>query len=235
MSLFRSPLTLFAVGALALGLAACSKSEAPAAKVAAPAPVAIAAPAGTYALDPYHSSISFELNHLGLSTYVARFTRYQATLKLDPANMAASSVSATIEPASVRTDFSGDYKATHKESPYQTWDEDLAQSPKFLNAGQFPQITFQSTQVQAAGPGKFKIVGDLGFLGQTQPVTLEATVVGSVAAHPFTQKGALGFSAVGRIKRSAFGMTHLLQPLLVGDEVTIRFEGEFHQAVTPAG
>ncbi len=198
-------------------LAACSK---------APAPAALAAPAGTYELDPYHSSVSFGISHIGLSNYVARFTKYSATLKLDPTNLSASSVSATIDPASVRTDFSGDYPGTHKGTPYKTFDEALAQDAKFLDAGKFPAISFTSTRVEQSA-GKLKITGDLNFHGVTKPVTLEASVVGSVAAHPFTQKGALGFSATTTIKRSEFGMTEYLK--MLGDEVTLRFEGEFHQ------
>lgn len=207
-----------------VALAACSK---------APAPAAIAAPAGTYELDPFHSNISFSINHIGLSNYVARFAKYKATLTLDPANIGASMVTATIEPASVRTDFSGDFVGTHKGTPYKSFDEELAMSPKFFDAGKFPQITFKSTSVTQTAPGKLKITGDLNFHGQTHPVTLEASVVGSMAAHPFTQHGALGFSATTQIKRSEFGMTEYLKPMMIGDDITIRFEGEFAQVVAP--
>lgn len=229
-------LAIAAIGA-ATALSACSPSTPPAgqktAAVPEAAPAQITAPAGQYALDPAHSSLSFRVNHLGLSTYVARFSKFTATLNLDPANPAASSVTATIDPKSVRTDYSGDYKAGHPQSPYGSWDEDLALSPKFFNAGAHPQITFTSTSVEQAGPGKLRINGNLALLGQTHPVTLEAAVVGS-GLHPFTKRGAVGFSATGSFNRSGFGMTHLLQPLLVGDAVTIQFEGEFQQAETPA-
>lgn len=223
--------------AASLAFAACSPSTPPAEQKSAaaspPAMSEIAAPAGTYELDPAHASLSFRVNHLGLANYVARFTRFNVSLKLDPANIAASSVTATIDPTSVRTDYSGDYKAGHANSPYNSWDEDLAQSPKFLNAGAHPQITFNSTRVEQTASGTLRITGDLTLLGQTQPVTLEATVVGS-GLHPFNKRGAIGFSATGSFNRSAFGMTHLLQPLLVGDAVTIQFEGEFQQPATPA-
>ncbi len=227
----------FLTFAVIAALAACSPTTPPAeqkkATASAPAPADIAAPAGQYALDPNHSSLSFRVNHLGLSTYTARFTKYDVKLNLDPANLAASSVTATIDPASVRTDYSGDYKAGHAQSPYSTWDEDLANSPKFFNAGAHPQISFASTGVEQTGAGKLRITGNLALLGQTLPVTLETTVVGS-GEHPFTKRGAIGFSATGSFNRSGFGMTHLLQPLLVGDAVTIQFEGEFHQAAAPA-
>lgn len=228
---------VIAIIGAATSLVACSPSTPPAepkantAAESAPAP--ITAPAGQYALDPNHSSLSFKVNHLGFANYTARFTKFDVKLNLDPANVAASSVTATIDPASVRTDYSGDYKAGHATSPYNSWDEDLAQSPKFLNAGAHPQISFTSTGVEQTGPGKLRVTGNLALLGQTLPVTLDATVVGS-GEHPFTKRGAIGFSATGSFNRSSFGMTHLLQPLLVGDAVTIQFEGEFQQPAAPA-
>lgn len=231
----HAALTLAAIAALA----ACSKPAPPPVPVeipvaVAPAAAAIAAPAGEYKMDPNHSSMSFKVSHLGLSNYVARFAKFDVKLQLDPANLAASTVSATIDPASVRTDYPGDYKAGHKESPFNTWDEDLAKSDKFFNSAQHPQIEFRSTRIDPTGPGSAKITGDLTMRGQTHPVTLDARLVGSAAKHPFTGVGALGFSASGTFLRSAFGMNHLLSPPLVGDSVTIQFEGEFAQVVAPA-
>ncbi len=236
MRSFARKMTLFNAGVVAATLSACSQSAPPAqqqADSATPEPVQVAAPAGRYALDPNHSSLNFSVNHVGLSNYVARFTKYQVTIDLDPQNLGASSVVATIDPTSIRTDYSGDYRGAHKDSPFGSWEEDLAQSPKFFNAAQHPQIEFRSTRVEQTGPGAMRIVGDLTLLGQVHPVTLEATLVGSSATHPFYGGGgAIGFSAAGSFNRSAFGMNHLLEPLLVGDTVTIEFEGEFQQVVT---
>lgn len=229
--------SLFAGSVLLATLAACSQSSPPAveqtAAPPAPAPLQIAAPQGAYQLDPSHSSLLFRVNHVGVSTYVARFTRYEVKLDLDPANLAASSVTAAIDSASVRTDFSGDYRAHHPDSKFQTWDEDLAKSDKFFNAGVHPQILFHSTRVEQTGPGALQITGDLTLLGQTHPVSLEASLVGSSAAHPFGGGGAIGFSATGSFQRSTFGMDHLVKPPLVGDTVTIQFEGEFRQMIAP--
>jgi polyisoprenoid-binding protein YceI len=185
-------------------------------------------------VDPNHSSLTFRVNHLGLSNYVARFTHYQVHLDLHTDNLANSTVSAQIDPASIRTDFSGDYHAMVKDSPYNGFDEDLTRNPKFFNHAAFPTVRFQSRHLSSTGPGKLKIVGDLTMLGQTHPVTLSATLVGSTAKHPFSGDPAVGFSATGSFKRSEFGMTFLTQPpLIVSDSVTIQFEGEFHQTPAP--
>lgn len=204
----------------------------PAGDQAAAAP--IAAPAGRYALDPDHATLEFRVRHLGLADYVARFTRIQASLQLDPANLAASSIELTVDPASIRTDYAGDYQAAVPGSPYKSFDEALAQSPKYFNAGQYPQISFRSTNVEATAPGQLRVSGDLSMLGKTLPVTLEAVVTGSAAQHPFLGRGAIGFSVTGGFDRSAFGMTELLKPPLVADAVAVRFDGEFHQEVAAA-
>lgn len=197
--------------------------------VAEPVQVEIAAPAGLYRLDPNHASLHFSVKHLGVSNYVVRFTSFDVTLDLNPDDLSASSVSATIDPASVRTDFSGDYQGTHPDSGFSSWDEDLAKSGNFLNAGEYPSITFKSTRVEQAPDGTLQVTGDLELLGQTRPITLEVEVVGSEQAHPFSGVGLIGFSARGTFNRSDFGMTHLLTPPLVGDTVTLQFEGEFLQ------
>jgi polyisoprenoid-binding protein YceI len=185
----------------------------------------IKAPKGTYKNDPYHSSLTFKIDHMGLSHYTARFTRFDATLDFDPA-LASSSVTVNIDPTSVRTDYSGDFKAAQKDSPYKSFDEQIARGDKFLNADKFSTITFKSTKVVQAGE-TLKVTGDLTFLGVTKPVTLLGSVVGSLEKHPFMGKGVVGFSATGTVKRSDWGMIGTQS--FLGDDVTIIFEGEFDQ------
>ena len=221
------------------GQASQAAPEAQAATEAAPAdskPTEVVAPAGQYQIDPNHARVAFSVNHLGLSNYIARFTDYQVIIDLRPDDPSASSVSASIKPASVVTDYVGDYKATHADSPFDSWDEALAQDERFLDAGNHPQITFDSTRVTDLGNGELEIQGDLSMRGQTHPVTLTAQIVGDVAEHPFTGLGAIGFSARGSFDRTLFGMTHLTSPPLVGKQVTLLFEGEFLQMAeeTPA-
>ena len=188
--------------------------------------VDIKAPKGSYKNDPSHSSLTFKIDHMGLSHYTARFTRFDATLDLDPAKLTASSVTVNIDPTSVRTDYSGDFKAGHKDSPYKTFDEEVSRGDKFLNADKFGTISFKSTKVVQTAKG-LKVTGDLTFLGVTKPVTLDTEIVGSVEKHPYMGKGVVGFSAHGTVKRSEWGMTGT--QAFLGDDVTIIFEGEFDQ------
>ena len=196
----------------------------------APEAFSIAVPAGSYGIDRTHATMGFSVPHMGLSNYSARFTTYEVNVDLDPENIAASSVSVTIDADSITTDYDGDYKGTHANSPFDSWDEDLARSDKFFDADNHPQISFVSTSVEPVGSDQLRINGDLTLRGQTHPVVLDARVVGAVAEHPFTSAAAVGFAAEGSFARSEFGMNHLLSPPFVGDEVTLHFDGEFHQA-----
>lgn len=224
---------LFASAGLALILvAACSPAPtteaAPAAETAAPAPITITAPAGDYVSDPNHSSVSFKVQHLGLSLYAMKFKTYDATVTFDPANIAASKVTASINASDILAGYPGDYVANHAGTKFTSWEDDLANSTNFLDAGQFPTITFVSTSVEASGERTAKVTGDLTLKGVTKPVTLDVTFAGETASHPFAKVPAIGFSATGTFKRSDFGLDYLL-PAIVGDEVQVDIQGDFIQ------
>lgn len=224
---------LIAVSAAAL-LAACGQpaaDKAPGAESAAStAPVELKAPAGVYVMDPTHASLQWSVPHNSISNYTARFNTFDAKLTLDPVNLANSSVEATIDPLSVDANYPGDYLGTHAATGFKSFSEDIAKSKNFLNGGVFPQITFKSTKVELTGTRTAKVTGDLTFLGVTKPVTLDATFGGEIEKHPFMQVPAIGFAAEGSFKRSDFGMP--VGP--VGDDVTIRFDGEFIKEAAPA-
>lgn len=224
---------LIAVSAAAL-LAACGQpaaDKAPGAESAAStAPVELKAPAGVYVMDPTHASLQWSVPHNSISNYTARFNTFEAKITLDPANLANSSVEATIDPLSVDANYPGDYLGTHAATGFKSFSEDIAKSKNFLNGGVFPQITFKSTKVELTGTRTAKVTGDLTFLGITKPVTLDATFGGEIEKHPFMQVPAIGFAAEGSFKRSDFGMP--VGP--VGDDVTIRFDGEFIKEAAPA-
>ena len=128
--------------------------------------------------------------------------------------VARATVSVTIDPKSVRTDFPFPEK--------EDFDKVIAE--KFLQAGQFPTITFKSTALKATGATTGKLTGDLTLLGVTRPVTLDVTLNGA-KEHPMRKIPALGFSATGSFKRSDFGSSALQGPL--GDEITVIIEAEF--------
>jgi polyisoprenoid-binding protein YceI len=222
MSLYR---ILFIAVLLAVG--ACSKPAPPAPAPADPPAVADAAPvdvpAGAYTLDRSHASLLFRVDHLGFSNYTARFRNFDAKLQFDPANLAASTVSATIDPRSIETDFPDPAKLDFNA---------VLQGEQWLDSAQSPQMTYRSTAIEVTGPRTMKINGELTLRGITKPVALDATFNGGYAGHPMDPNARIGFSARGTLLRSDFGMSYGIPEagtkMGVSDQVEIIIETEFN-------
>ena len=87
----------------------------------------------------------------------------------------------------------------------------------------YPEITFTSTAVEAAGEGKLEITGDLTIKGITRTVVLDATLNGA-GPHPMAGREAIGFDASMTVKRSEFGLGYAVPA--VSDEITLRITTE---------
>ncbi len=185
-------------------------------------------PAGVYEMDPTHASLTWKISHFGLSNYTARFTGISGTLAFDPADLSASVLDITVDPASVETDYPGDFKATHPDSPFDTFDQEISESESYFNSTTFPAITFKSTEVTATGPNTGTVTGDLTFRGVTKPVTLDVTYNGTASFPWAPDQPKIGFSATGSLKRSDFGLDIMVPSL--GDEVDLLIEVEFAKA-----
>ncbi|MEL6829056.1 MAG: YceI family protein [Pseudomonadota bacterium] len=182
---------------LALALAACGTAE-----TSEPAPSASDAPAteveenvgfgavadvetATYSLERTHAFLYIEVGHGGgISNYRVDFLDFDADLAFDAAAPAESQLSVTINPALVQTNYPGDYKAGHADSPYETWDEDISRNERWLNSDTFPEISFTSTDIVRTGEDTGEVKGDLTFLGTTQNITLDVSF-GGVANPPW--------------------------------------------------
>jgi polyisoprenoid-binding protein YceI len=189
--------------------------------VAAPAPAVV--PAGAYTLDKAHASLIFRVNHIGFSNYTRRFKRFDAKLQFDPANLARSSVTVSVDATSLETDY---------PSPKDLDFNALLQNAEWLETAKFPQMTFRSRNVEVTAPNTLKISGDLTLRGVTRPMVLDATYNGGYEGHPMDPNARIGFSAHGTLKRSDFGMTVGIPPpgttMGVGDEVEVLIEAEFN-------
>lgn len=185
----------------------------------ATAPTAFNVPAGDYALDKAHAHLSFRVDHLGFSHYTAQFKRFDVQLKFDPANLAASTVTATIDPRSLDL-----------PTPPAGFVDTLL-GAQWLDAKQFPQMTFKSTSVAKLAANKVRVTGDFTLHGVTKPVTLDATFNGGYAGHPMDPNARIGFSARGALNRSEFGIGFgIPEPgtkMGVSDAVEFSIEAEF--------
>ena len=146
----------------------------------------------SWTIDPVHSSVEFSLDYMGFSTYRTGFRALEGSLVFDAARPAASSVTASIEVASV--------DVTNERLMSRLMDPDL------LGGKDHPTITFRSTHIEALDPAHWKVTGDLTSHGLARPVVLDTRYLGQ-AMHPFSKKMAAGFRAETTIDRRDFGVT----------------------------
>ena len=162
----------------------------------------------TYQIDPAHSSVQFSVRHMMITNVRGAFKNIKGTVVYDPANLAETSVEATIDTASINT--LDEQRDTHLKSA------------DFLDAEKYPTITFKSKKVE---PGKG--TGDLTIHGVTREVALNVDGPTAEGKDPFGNTR-IGASATTKIKRSDFGLTWnaALETggILVGDELKIELE-----------
>lgn len=179
-----------------------------------------ALPAGLveYEVDPSHTQVMFKVRHMGISTVTGRFNRFAATFAYDPADPAASWVTATIDAASIDTD--NDRRDNH------------LRSADFFAADSYPTLTFESTRVEPAGDGRLKVAGNLSIRGVTKPVVLDVALEGAAVGQggrPIT-----GWTAETTIDRMDYGLrwNRLTEAggWVVADEVRILLEVEARAA-----
>lgn len=176
---------------------------------------------GLYELEKTHAFLTWTVTHNGISGYTVNFTDFDADLVFDAETPANSQLSVTINPTALNTNYPDPAKKVD-------WEAELATDARFMNAGEFPTISFASTSVEQTGDFSGTVTGDLTFLGVTKPVTLDVSY-GGVANPPwFGQRDVIGFTASTTITRSDFGSTALSG--IISDDVVIEFSGEFLQA-----
>ena len=175
----------------------------------------VLAHADVWQIDPAHTNVEFTVRHMMISNVKGQFQKTSGTITTNGNDPASAKIDVTIDSSSVDT-------RVEKRDAH-------LKSPAFLDVDKFPTITFKSTKVEAAGPGKWKVTGDLTLHGVTKPVVLDVEQSGTPIHDPMGNTRA-GASATTKINRSDFGLTWN-QPLeaggvLVGDEVAISIDVE---------
>jgi polyisoprenoid-binding protein YceI len=168
------------------------------------------APAGTtWAADPVHSNVAFEVEYAGVSIFRGSFRDFEATLE-------GSTLSGSARVASV------DVK-----------DEQLAghlQSPDFFDAERHPEISFRADGLAVADDGSVTGPGELTIKGVTKPVELKGRLSSAPSVDPFGRER-LGLTLETAIDRTAFGVAwnapNQSGGNYLGDEVTLKADLTF--------
>jgi polyisoprenoid-binding protein YceI len=168
------------------------------------------APNGTtWAADPVHSNVSFEVEYAGVSTFRGSFRDFDATLE-------GSTLAGSARVASV------DVK-----------DEQLSghlQSPDFFDAERHPEIAFRAEQLTVADDGAVHGSGELTLKGITKPVELKGRLASAPSVDPFGRER-LGLTLETAIDRNEYGIAwnapNQSGGNYLGDEVTLKADLTF--------
>ena len=168
------------------------------------------APAGTtWAADPIHSDVAFEVEYAGVSTFRGSFRDFDATLE-------GSTLAGSARVASV------DVK-----------DEQLSghlQSPDFFDAERYPEIAFRADALSVADDGAVTGSAELTIKGVTKPVELQGRLASAASVDPFGRER-LGLTLGAAIDRNQFGIAwnapNQSRGNYLGDEVTLKADLTF--------
>lgn len=146
----------------------------------------------SYAFDPSHTFVTFEIGHFGTSTNRGRFDKKEGTVELDRAAKTGK-VEVTIDTTSINTGFAAFEKHL--------------QSADLFDTAKYPTIKFTSEKFVFTGDKVTEIAGSLTLLGKTQPVTLKANQFNCYTS-PMLKREVCGGDFETTIDRTAFGMNY---------------------------
>ena len=164
--------------------------------------------ADTYTLDLAHSSITFMIQHLGISFVHGRFNDFSGTFTIDKEEPAKSSFEIGIKADSVDTNI--------KKR------DDHLRGPDFFDTKKFPEMTFKSTKIEPSDKG-YKVTGDFTMHGVTKSISFDLKGGKTVEFPKGTQR--TGYSTAFILQRSDFGINFLPEGIANDVNIFIGFEG----------
>lgn len=161
-------------------------------------------------VDPSHSEVQFKVKHLVISTVTGNFNSYEGKIEAEGDNF-----------ENAKAYFSADIDSISTNN--EDRDNHLL-SDDFFNAGEYPQMNFESTSFEKVGDNQYKVTGDLAIRDVTKEVELEA-VHGGTVEDPYGNTKA-GFEISGTINRKEFNLTWNAVTeagnVVVGDDVKLQ-------------
>ena len=159
-------------------------------------------------IDPSHSSVTFGVKHMMVSTVRGKLGKVRGEIDFDPTAPATAKIVATIDAGSIDTN-----------DPKR---DGHLKSADFFDVAQYPEITFRSTTVEPKGKDQFAVSGDLTIRGTTKPVSFDAVIEGVAADQDGGEHlGAAGTLVIDRTQWGLVWNQALANGVLLGEKVTI--------------
>jgi polyisoprenoid-binding protein YceI len=184
-------------------------------RIAAGKPTRLADQAN-YTIDPQHTSIYFEITHMGISHVHGRFNKFSGKIHEDSSDLTKSSVEFTAQIDSVDTAVAA--RDTHLKSG------------DFFDAAKYPEMSFKSTKIEKSRDG-YTVTGDLTIKDKTRPISIPFKHYGPIKLTVGDMSTRVGVVAEPiTLKRSDFGVGGPFKlpdgTAGVSDELTVRISLE---------
>jgi polyisoprenoid-binding protein YceI len=152
----------------------------------------VSAQAASYAIDPAHTYVSFEISHFGTSTNRGRFDKKEGSIEFDRAGKSGK-VDIVVDTTSINTGFAAFNKHL--------------QSADLFDAEKFPTMKFAASKFSFNGDKVTEVAGNLTLLGKTSPLTLKATNFNCYDS-PMLKREVCGGDFEAMLDRTQFGMNY---------------------------
>jgi polyisoprenoid-binding protein YceI len=143
-----------------------------------------------WTLDTMHTSVTFKVRHLVISSVTGHFKTFDATVESEKDDF-----------TDARIRFSADINSI--DTGVEQRDNHL-KSPDFFDAANHPKLSFVSTGIEKKSGGDYKVKGDLTIRGVSKPVVLDGEFGG--IQNDMYGRTVAGFELTGKIDRQEFGL-----------------------------
>ncbi len=168
----------------------------------------------SFAVDTAHSRVEFEVRHMMVSKVRGEFTKYEAVIEADPADLTTADIAFKVDMNSIDT------RNEDRDNHLRSGD--------FFEIDKHPEMTFTSAQIVKKDDNEYEVTGNLSIKGVTKSETFDVEYEGA-AKDPWGNMKH-GFSVEGSISRKDYGMEYnaALETggVLIGDKIKINLDLE---------
>ncbi|HYF25274.1 MAG TPA: YceI family protein [Baekduia sp.] len=140
-------------------------------------------PTGTWTVDPIHSTASFAVKHLGISTFRSSFEEVDARLADGVLTGSVKVESIAIDQPDLKGHLLGE---------------------EFFDVARTPTVDFRSTSIEPGDNGSVRVLGEITIKGVTQPVVGEGTLAGPIEGMYGERR--VAFEVEAEVDRYAHGL-----------------------------
>lgn len=163
-------------------------------------------------IDPAHTNVGFTIRHMMVSKVRGNFSDFEGTIEGNPEELENTTIHFKVGIASISTN--NEDRDNH------------LRSADFFEAEKYPNMTFQSTNIEKVNDNEYKLTGNLTIKDVTKETTFDVELLGK-ETNPWGVP-VVGFEASTKISRKEFGLTwnQALETggVLVGDDVQINID-----------